>query len=88
MQLRESKNKTLRRKLENLLTPEAVEEAFTVLTMCDEKWYNSFNEQWNQRKWNTACISIDFAKDQLVKDGKIEAKEGDHFGGIQKLIEE
>ena len=87
MELTDKEIKKLRSKLEKLLIPEAVEEAVLILTTCDEKWYKSFNEEYKKRSKNTACCAIDFAKDYLVKDGKLEDKEGDHFGGMLSQIE-
>lgn len=68
--------------LVDLLREECVEEAFHILTKCDDKWYNSFLEEVDKKSENTACIAIDFAKVQLVKDGKMVQKDGDNFGNI------
>ena len=78
----------LRKKLVKLLIPESVDEAYDILTTCDEKWLNSFNEEYKKKSYNTACCAIDLAKDYLVKDGKRQAKDTDHFGGILSIIEE
>jgi hypothetical protein len=69
MELTDNKKKVLKSQLEKILLPEAVDEAYTILTSCDEKWYNSFKEEYRKKSFNTACCAIDFAKDYLVKDG-------------------
>jgi hypothetical protein len=80
MELTEEKKVVLRNQLEKILLLEAIEEAFNVLISCDEKWYNSFIGEYTKKSFNTACCAIDFAKDSLVKEGKMTQGEGDYFG--------
>jgi hypothetical protein len=71
----------LKEDLKELLKPDAVEEAFFILSNCDKKWLDSFYHELNVKKnGNTACMAIDFAKNQLVKSGLIEQKDTDNFG--------
>ena len=74
----ETEKKHLRKQLVKLLRPEAVDEAYAVLTNCDNKWLISFKEEMKKKSGNTACCAIDFGKMQLVRDGKM--KKGGHFG--------
>ena len=69
----------LRKQLIKLLNKDAVDEAFEILTNCSEKWLNSFREELKKKSENNACVAIDFAKMQLVRDGKM--KIDGHFGG-------
>jgi hypothetical protein len=71
----------LRKILVDLLSPEYVEEGLDILSKCDDKWYNSFYEEINKKSYNTACMAIDFGKNDLVKDGKMIQKDTDNFGG-------
>lgn len=67
--------------LKHLLIEDAVDEAFTVLTlMRNTSWYDSFWEEKRKRSGNTQCLAIDFAKYFAVLDGKMKQNEGDHFG--------
>lgn len=74
------KEKTqLKKQLIKLLRADAVDEAFEILTQCNEKWLDSFREEIKKKSGNTACLAIDFAKMQLVRDGKM--KIGGQFSG-------
>ena len=76
------KEKTqLRKQLVKLLRADAVDEAFEILTQCNEKWLKSFRKEMKKeggKGGNTACIAIEFAKFQLVRDGKMKVC---HFSG-------
>lgn len=74
----DAEKKRLKKQLVGLLTPEAVDEAYEILTNCSERWLNSFKEEMKKKSGNTACCAIDFAKMQLVRDGKMENT--GHFG--------
>ena len=73
------KEKTqLRKQLIKLLRADAVDEAFEILTQCSDKWLKSFREEIKKKSGNTACVAIEFAKMQLVRDGKMKMS---HFSG-------
>ena len=81
-ELTDKQKERLRKKLEKLLILESREEAYEILTTCDEKWYTLFNEKYRDKNFNIACCVIDTAKDYMIKAGKAEKKDGDHFGGL------
>lgn len=74
--------KELRIALKSLLDEKYIEEGFNILMLCDDKWYNSFYEELKKDSGNTACLAIDFAKNQLVKDGKMQQNPEDGFGNM------
>lgn len=78
----EKEKEKLKKKLSKLLMEDAVDEALQILTVCDEKWFLSFNEEYKKKSWNTSCCAIDLAKDFLVRDGKMTQKDEDNFGGL------
>jgi hypothetical protein len=63
-----------------LLAPEYVGEALKILLICSDKWYDSFIEEINKKSYNTACMAIDFAYNQLVEDGILIKSDNDKFG--------
>jgi len=66
--------------LSELLAPEYVDEALKILLLCSDKWYDSFVEEIDKESYNTACMAIDFAHNQLIKDGIMVKSNNDKFG--------
>lgn len=73
------RTKILKPLIKKLIRKDARKEALEILSICDEKWYNSFLDELKKGSDNTACMAIDFAKKDLVKAGILENKEGDAF---------
>lgn len=66
--------------LKDLLAPEFVDEALKILLLSSDKWYDSFMTEINKKSFNTACIAIDFAYNDLVGRGIIIKSDDDKFG--------
>jgi hypothetical protein len=64
----------------DLLAPDYVDEALKILLISSDKWYNSFLEEINKKSYNTACIAIDFAYNDLVERGILIKSDDDKFG--------
>lgn len=63
-----------------LLAPEYVGEALKILLICTDKWCDSFIEEINKKSYNTACMAIDFAYNDLVERGVLIKSDDDKFG--------
>jgi len=66
--------------LSELLIPEYVDEALKILLLCSDERYQSFINEINKESYNTACMAIDFAYNQLIKDGIMIKSDNDNFG--------
>jgi hypothetical protein len=64
----------------DLLAPDYVDEALKILLISSDKWYNSFLEEINKKSYNTACIAIDFAYNDLVERKLWIKSDKDKFG--------
>lgn len=64
----------------DLLAPEYVDEALKILLVCSDKRYDSFIEEINKKSYNTACIAIDFAYNDLVEQKLWIKSDNDKFG--------
>ena len=61
--------------LKDLLAPEFVDEALKILLLSSDKWYDSFITEIEKKSYNTACLAIDFAFNDLVERGLLDKKD-------------
>lgn len=54
-------------------------EAYKILELCEEKERQDFLKYYNEDKGNVCCLVLDYAKTNLVAEGKMEQKESDYF---------
>ena len=54
-------------------------EAIKILELCDEKERQDFLKYHHEDKVNICCLVLDFAKNKLVDEGKMEQKPDDCF---------
>ena len=54
-------------------------EAYEILELCEEKDRQDFIKYHQEDKGNICCLVLDFAKNKLVDEGKMEQKPDDCF---------
>lgn len=60
---------------------ESREEAKLILSLTTDKYRNEFIEYHEKENGNICCLVLDFAKKDLVKQGKMKQNTEDSFGG-------
>lgn len=55
-------------------------EAKNIIRLLDNDKLKEFLKYHEEDKGNICCLMLDFEKQRLVKEGKLEQKENDNFG--------
>lgn len=66
--------------VEEVIKKSARKEAMEILEKCSEKRFNEFKNNYYINKLNICCMSLDFAKDELVEQNIMTQNENDFFG--------
>ena len=73
---------TLEEILNDLIKPEARQEALEIMTLASDKDLIEFNQYYSKKSYNVCCLVIDKVKTDLVKQNKLTQKPEDNFGGF------
>jgi len=66
--------------VEEVIKKSARKEALEILEKCSDKRFKEFKDNYHMNRLNICCMSLDFAKDELVEEKIMTQNEKDHFG--------
>ena len=69
-----------------VLAKECRPDAVEILSQCKQEFRDDFEEAFKNEDYNACCMTIDVAKFDLVKDGKMQWGECSSFGEYLKEI--
>lgn len=78
--------KKLTKIVDKLIAKEFRKEALDILFQSDINKIGEFLYYYYADIGNVACMVIDSAKDELVKQKKMKQKKTDQFGGLEKMF--
>ena len=68
--------------INDLIKKEARSEAKKIIELTTDEYRNEFLSYYSVDNGNIACLVLDKAKDELVKENILNQNKNDHFGGI------